>query len=83
MACYLLHVLEQQDPRPYDDPDVKDVVGTMPQFFCTKCQPLLRLAAGQATRCMMQEAPCWMAAGGPPCTEAPVTQDPRNPETQF
>lgn len=83
MACYLLHVLEQQDPRPYDDPDVKDVVGTMPQFYCTKCQPLLRLTAGQATRCMARDEPCWMAPGGPPCPEAPPTQDPWDPKTQF
>ncbi len=83
MACYLLHVLEQQDPQPYEDPDVKDVVGTMPQFYCTKCQPLLRLTAGQATRCIMRDEPCWMAAGGPPCPELPVTQDAWDPKSQF
>jgi len=62
MPCYLLHVLEQQDPRPYDDPDVKDVVGTMPQFFCTRHQPLLRLPPGEAMKCIGREAPCWKAA---------------------
>jgi hypothetical protein len=68
MACYLLHIVEQQDPSPYDDPDVKDVVGTMPQFFCTSCQPLLRLTPSQAVKCIGREAPCW-AAGGNPCPE--------------
>lgn len=62
MACYLLHVLEQQDPRPYDDPDVKDVVGTMPQFFCTRCQPIMRLKPSEATKCIDREGPCWMPA---------------------
>ncbi len=83
MACYLLHVLEQQDPRPYDDPDVKDVVGTMPQFFCTKCRPLLRLSPGQAMKCIALEAPCWWAPGGPPCPEAPPTVDPWDPKAQL
>jgi hypothetical protein len=83
MACYLLHVLEQQDPRPYDDPAVKDVVGTMPQFYCTKCQPLLKLVPSDAIKCIGRDAPCWMAAGGPPCPEATASDDPWNPKTQF
>lgn len=83
MACYLLHVLEQQDARPYDDPDVKDVVGTMPQFFCTKCQPILRLSPGQAMKCIGLEAPCWWTPEGPPCPDAPPTADPWDPKTQF
>jgi len=37
VACYLLHVSNDRNQRPYDDPDVKDVVGFMPQFFCTNC----------------------------------------------
>jgi hypothetical protein len=59
MPCYLLHVLEQQDPRPYDDADVKDVVGTMPQFFCAQHQPILRLRPGEAIKCIGREGPCW------------------------
>lgn len=81
MTCNLLHVLEQQDPNPYDDPDVKDVVGTMPQFFCTKCQPILRLKPGEALKCVERNEPCWMPGGGPVCPEAPPTADqwdPRN-----
>ena len=50
MACYLLHVLERQDQRPYDDPDVKDVVGFMPQFYCTHCDPIKRLPPSEAVR---------------------------------
>ena len=62
MACYLLHVLERQDQRPYDDPDVKDVVGFMPQFFCTNCDPIKRLRPSEAIRCMQLEVPCWKPA---------------------
>lgn len=63
MACYLLHVLEQQDPRPYDDPEVKDVVGTMPQFFCTRQQPIARLGPSEAIKCIACESPCWKPVG--------------------
>ncbi|MRS12953.1 MAG: hypothetical protein EG823_07775 [Actinobacteria bacterium] len=83
MACYLLHVLEQQDEDPYQDPDVKDVVGTLPQFYCTKCQPILRLKPSEGIRCVGLEAPCWMPGGGPVCPDAPPTQDPWDPKTQL
>lgn len=59
MTCHLLHILEQQDPRPYEDPEVKDVVGVLPQFFCTQCQPIRQLAPGEAMKCMRRESPCW------------------------
>lgn len=82
MACYLLHVLEQQDTHPYEDPDVKDVVGTMPEFYCTSCQPILRLKPSEAMKCMERQQPCWMP-GGPPCTEtAAPTIDPWDPTRQ-
>lgn len=80
MTCNLLHVLEKQDTNPYEDPDVKDVVGTMPQFYCTMCRPILRLKPGQAMKCLEVPQPCWMV-GGPPCeaqAEAP-TLDPWDP----
>lgn len=67
MACYALHIVEQQDQRPYDDPDVKDLIGVMPQFFCTRCDPLLRLKPSEAMRCLGREQPCWKP-GGPACT---------------
>ncbi|MBN1193061.1 MAG: hypothetical protein JXA36_05175 [Coriobacteriia bacterium] len=70
MACYLLHVLEQQDPSPYDDPDVKDVVGTLPQFFCAHCDPIVRLRPSDAMKCLDREEPCWMPSGGP-CPQKP------------
>jgi molybdenum cofactor biosynthesis enzyme MoaA len=60
MACNLLHIVERQDPRPYEDSDVKDVVGALPQFFCTHCNPLKRLLPGEAMKCLAREAPCWM-----------------------
>lgn len=62
MPCYLLHIVEQQDPRPYDDPDVKDVVGGMPTFFCARQQPTVRLRPGEAMQCIGREAPCWKPA---------------------
>lgn len=63
MPCYLLHVVERQDPHPYDDPDLKDVVGTMPQFFCAQCDPIERLAPSEAVKCMRRDAPCWKPPG--------------------
>lgn len=62
MPCYLLHIVEQQDPRPYDDPDVKDVVGGLPVFFCTRQQPAAQILPGEAMRCIGCEAPCWKPA---------------------
>jgi molybdenum cofactor biosynthesis enzyme MoaA len=59
MPCYLLHIVEQQDPQPYVDPDVKDVVGALPQFYCTQCQPIRLLAPGEAMKCISRESPCW------------------------
>lgn len=83
MPCYLLHIVEQQDPRPYDDPDVKDIVGTMPQFYCTRCQPLLKMSPGGAMKCIERDAPCWMGPDGPPCEQKPPTPDPWDPKRQL
>jgi molybdenum cofactor biosynthesis enzyme MoaA len=62
VPCSLFYVLEKQDEHPYDDPDVKDVIGVMPQFFCTYCNPIKRLRPGEAMKCMGREDPCWMPA---------------------
>lgn len=62
MPCSLLHIVEQQDQRPYDDPDVKDVIGVMPQFFCTYCNPIKRLRPSEAMMCLQREEPCWKPA---------------------
>lgn len=62
MPCFLLHIVEQQDQRPYEDPDVKDVIGALPQFYCTHCQPIRRLRPGEAMRCIDREEPCWKPA---------------------
>ena len=59
MSCYLLHVIEQPDEDPYADPDVKDVVGMMPRFYCACFDPIRRLEPSVATRCLAREAPCW------------------------
>ena len=44
MPCYLLHMIEMPEQRPYDDPDLKDVVGEFPQLFCAHCNPPQKLA---------------------------------------
>ena len=62
MACYLLHIVEQPDQRPYDDPDVKDVIGALPQFYCTHCDPIRQLRPGEAMQCLRLEEPCWKPA---------------------
>jgi hypothetical protein len=63
MPCDLLHIVEQQDQRPYDDPEVKDIIGVMPQFFCTHCDPIKRLRPSEAMLCLKRESPCWKPAG--------------------
>lgn len=59
MPCILLHTLEQPDTAPYADPDVKDVVGALPEFYCAYCNPLRRLKPSDALKCLAEEAPCW------------------------
>lgn len=78
MSCYLLHVLEQQDLRPYDDPDVKDVVGTMPQFYCTRQHPIAPLRPGEAIKCIERDTPCPDIAPAPAKPPTPDPWDPRN-----
>ncbi len=59
LSCILLHIVEQPDREPYRDPQVKDVVGTLPEFYCAYCNPLKRLAPSEAIKCLQREAPCW------------------------
>jgi hypothetical protein len=59
MPCFLLHVIEQPDNDAYADPDVKDVVGSLPRFTCAGFQPVHPLLASQAVRCLSREGPCW------------------------
>jgi len=62
MPCYLLHMIEAPEPRPYDDPDLKDLVGELPRLFCAQCTPPRALGAGESVRCLEREAPCWKPA---------------------
>jgi hypothetical protein len=59
MTCYLLHIMEDPDRDAYRDPDLKDVVGLLPKFFCARCQPLEPLVVSEAMRCVRRAAPCW------------------------
>ncbi len=59
MSCYLIHILQEQDQHPYEDPAVKDIVGALPRFFCTRCDPIKRLLPSQAMLCIDRDAPCW------------------------
>jgi len=63
VACYLLHIMEDPDRDAYRDPDLKDVVGLMPRFFCAQCNPLKPLLASEAVKCMRRSAPCWKPPG--------------------
>lgn len=63
MACQLLHIVEQPDPAAYSDPDLKDLVGAFPRFFCAHCDPLESLAPSEAVRCLDRREPCWKAPG--------------------
>ena len=62
MPCYLLHMIEMPEPRPYDDPDLKDVVGKFPQLFCAHCNPPRTLHPGDSVRCLDRSVPCWKPA---------------------
>ncbi|MDP2183466.1 MAG: hypothetical protein Q8K99_12960 [Actinomycetota bacterium] len=63
MPCYLLHTIEQPDPGAYRDPDLKDVVGSFPQLFCSQCTPPRPLLAGESVKCLDREGPCWKPHG--------------------
>lgn len=63
VTCRLLHTLEQPDQDPYADPDVKDVLGKLPRFFCTGHDPLLPLKPSEAVKCLQRDEPCWKPTG--------------------
>lgn len=65
MPCYLLHMVEMPAERPYDDPNLKDLVGEMPRLFCARLTPPLELSASESVRCLACEAPCWKPAEEP------------------
>ena len=44
MPCYLLHMVEMPDPKPYDDEELKDLVGEFPRLYCAHCTPPRELA---------------------------------------
>lgn len=77
MTCYLLHIMEDPDRDAYRDPDLKDVVGLMPRFFCAQCEPLKPLLASESVKCMRRNAPCWKPPGTI-CDDAPA--QPRSSE---
>ena len=70
VACTLLHMIERPAARPYDDPDLKDLVGALPRLFCAQNQPALELRAGEAVRCVSRDHPCWKAAASAPVPSA-------------
>jgi len=72
MTCYLLHIMEDPDRDAYRDPELKDVVGLMPRFYCAQCEPLAPLLASEAVKCIRRAAPCWRE-GGPPEAPEPST----------
>ncbi len=59
LPCILLHILQSPDADPYADPEVKDVVGSLPEFYCAYCSPIKRLTPSDAMKCIHREAPCW------------------------
>lgn len=63
MPCFLLHTLEEPDRDAYRDPDVKDLVGVPPKFYCAQCTPPRSLLLSEATRCLDREGPCWQSSG--------------------
>jgi len=63
VPCYLLHMVEMPEARPYDDPELKDLVGEFPRLFCAFCNPPRELRPGESVRCLERDAPCWKPEG--------------------
>lgn len=63
MPCYLLHMLELPEDTPYDDPDLKDLIGQFPRLFCAQCSPPRPLLPSESARCLERDAPCWKPDG--------------------
>jgi len=61
MSCPLLHTVEQPDPRPYDDPDLKDLVGSLPRFFCASQMPPRPLRPTEGVALPRLRVSCWMS----------------------
>ena len=64
MPCYLLHMVEMPEARPYDDPELKDLVGRFPQLFCAHCNPPRTLRPAESVRCLDRSVPCWKPEDG-------------------
>ena len=62
MPCYLLHMVEMPEQRPYEDADLKDLVGQYPRLYCAYCNPPRTLKPAESARCLEREAPCWKPA---------------------
>lgn len=69
MPCYLLHMIAASETKPYEDPNVKDIVGEFPRLFCAQCTPPKPLKPSESALCLQREAPCWNP-GGMTCEEA-------------
>jgi hypothetical protein len=61
MPCYLLHILEQPEARPYDDPELCDLVGAYPRTFCTARSEPRPLQVSKSLRCLERSEPCEIA----------------------
>jgi len=62
VPCYLLHMVEMPESQPYDDPDLKDLVGQFPRLFCAHCNPPKSLRPSESVRCLDRDVPCWKPA---------------------
>ena len=67
MPCYLLHMIESPSTRPYEDADVRDLVGQYPRLFCAQCTPPQELSPGESVRCLQRDNPCWKPTA--PCAD--------------
>ncbi len=56
-------MVEQPDPDPYADADLKDLVGSYPRFYCAQCNPPKQLGAGESLQCLDRSDPCWKPGG--------------------
>lgn len=78
MSCYLLHVMEQPDESAYDDPELKDLVGSFPRIFCAAASTPRPLSASESVRCLERSVPC---GGRPGAGMSPAEDMHREPLT--
>jgi hypothetical protein len=57
-------MIEMPEQRPYDDTNLKDLIGDFPRLFCAISTPPVSLKPSESSRCLAHDAPCWRCTTG-------------------